>query len=263
MIMDDLSTTVAVSTPSIEETTDTYSSSYWLWYFQTNREERVHITFPSDMTAEIEQSVRLPLIRSLQRFQIGETGEGKHLRKYARNTGDKLYEEAIDLFIKEEQFHARVLAEMIQAIDGTLLSWHWTDLAFIALRRMFGLKTELFILLIAEIVGKCFYKACAEKLTSPIMCSAFSLLVLDELGHLEFHCSFLRNQMSRFPPTVRRFVHCAWCMIFFTACFVFIADHAKSLAALNVTSKDFLLDCSKTFYRASRRALLSSTGRVV
>lgn len=257
MIMDDLSTTLKVPTPSIEEPADIYSSSYWLWYFQTNKEERVHITFPGDMTGEIPQAVRTPLIRSLQRFQIGETGEGKHLRKYARNTGDKLYEESIDLFIKEEQFHARVLAEMIQAIDGTLLTWHWTGLAFIALRRMFGLKTELFILLIAEIIGKCFYKACAEKLTSPIMCSAFSLMVLDELGHLEFHCSFLRNQMCRFPPAVRRLVHYAWCAMFFTTCFVFMADHAKSLAALNVSSKDFLLECSKSFHRASRRALLT------
>src|SRR5262249_4075085 len=93
----------------------------------------------------VSQELRGPLINSLQRFQIGETGEGKHLRKHARTLNDPMYEECIDLFIKEEQFHARVLAQMIQSLDGTLLTWHWTDLAFIGLRRVMHLKTEVFI----------------------------------------------------------------------------------------------------------------------
>jgi rubrerythrin len=231
-----------------------FSSAHWLTYFNDNRQARVDITFPNQIAVPV--SLRTPLLRSLQRFQIGETGEGKHLRKYASRMKDPVYEECIDLFIKEEQFHASVLAQMIQSMDGTLLSWHWSSLAFIALRRMLGLKTEVFILLIAEIIGKCFYKTCADHLDNRLLSDAFSLIVLDEIGHLEFHCSFLQEQMKPFPYAVRRGVHYAWCMLFVTACLVFIADHKRSLIALNVLPRDFMQDCSNTFHRAAMRALL-------
>lgn len=234
---------------------NSFSSSYWLWYFRSNREDRVAIAFPDDMTASVPDVLRAPLIRSLQRFQIGETGEGKHLRKFARRTNDPQYEECIDLFIKEEQYHARVLAEMIQSLDGTLLSWHWSDAAFILLRRMLALKTELFILLIAEIIGKCFYRACAQKLDNRLLSDAFSLIVLDEIGHLEFHCSFLRDQVGAFPPAFRKFIHYSWSVFFFTACMVFVADHMKTLRALEVSPREFISECATAFYRASRRAL--------
>ena len=230
-----------------------FSSAHWLTYFLDNRQARVEISFPGRIS--VSAAVRVPLLRSLQRFQIGETGEGKHLRKYASLVGDSVYEECIDLFVKEEQFHARVLSQMIQSLDGMLLSWHWSDLAFIGLRRMLGLKTEVFILLIAEIIGKCFYKTCAERLDDRLLSDAFSLIVLDEIGHLEFLCSFMHDRMQPFSYPVRRAVHYGWCLLFVTACLVFIADHRRTLKALNVLPRDFMKDCSNTFDRAATRAL--------
>jgi hypothetical protein len=144
---------------------------------------------------------------------------------------------------------------MIQAMDGTLLSWHWSELAFVGLRRMLRLKTEIFILLIAEIIGKCFYRVCADNLENEQLSDAFALIVLDEIGHLEFHCSFMRQHMIKFPRALRRAVHCCWSVLFFTACMVFIADHRKALAALNVTPRAFLQDCTRMFDRAAARTL--------
>ena len=230
----------------------TFSSAQWLLYFQDNKKSRADIKFTNDISVPL--SMRVPLIRSLQRFQIGETGEGKHLRKYARMTNDPKYEECIDLFIKEEQYHALVLAQIIQSMDGTLLSWHWTDLAFIVLRRMLGLKTELFILLIAEIIGKCFYNACSNKLEDPRLRDAFALIVLDEIGHLEFHCDFLRDQMKGYPKGITQVCYFFWSILFLTACFVFMADHKHALEALTVRPRDFLEDCSRTFRRAAMKA---------
>jgi hypothetical protein len=230
----------------------TFSSTQWLLYFQDNKKSRADIKFTNDIA--IPLSMRAPLIRSLQRFQIGETGEGKHLRKYARMTKDPTYEECIDLFIKEEQYHALVLAQIIQSMDGTLLSWHWTDLAFIVLRRMLGLKTEIFILLIAEIIGKCFYNACSNKLDDPRLRDAFALIVLDEIGHLEFHCDFLREQMKDYPKGLTQVCYSIWSFLFLTACFVFIFDHRHSLEALKVRPRDFLEDCSRTFRRSAIKA---------
>ena len=124
----------------------------------------------------------------MQRFQIGESGNGTHLRKYATTTKDPTYEQCIDLFVREEQGHARLLAQLIKSLEGTVLTRHWSELAFVALRRMLGLKTEVFVLLIAEIIGKCFYKACADRLQNKTMKDVFSAIVMDEIFHLEFHC---------------------------------------------------------------------------
>jgi hypothetical protein len=251
LVNDDAGTSVTTNISIDSE--QKFSPSDWLGYFQINRESRAEITFPNRLA--MAQELRLPLLKSLQRFQIGETGEGKHLRKYASLMNDVVYEQCIDLFVREEQFHARVLAEMIQALDGTLLSWHWTDLAYICLRRMLGLKTEVFIMLIAEIIGKCFYRACADNLDNRLLSDAFSLIVLDEIGHLEFHTHFLQDRTKAFPHAARRAVHYAWCTLFVVACLVFIADHKNTLVALKVAPRDFLRDCLNTFHRSATRAL--------
>ncbi|HEY9717351.1 MAG TPA: hypothetical protein V6C69_07780 [Trichormus sp.] len=243
----------ASGTALTDEADDSFQAARWLQYFQDNKSARGKITIPSGIA--VSKTLRLPLIRSLQRFQIGETGEGMHLKRYASKTGDQVYEQCIDLFIKEEQFHSRVLADMIAAVDGTLLSWHWSDLAFICLRRMLGLKTEIFIILVAEIIGKCFYRLCADKLQNETLSDAFSLIVLDEIGHLEFHCAFLRTQMRKASTAVRYCVYWGWATIFYAGCIVFIADHQKTLKALGGSPRDFLQQCSRTFHRAAARAL--------
>jgi len=243
----------ARDTALVDEADESFLSARWLQYFQDNKTARGNITIPAGVA--VSKTLRLPLIRSLQRFQIGETGEGLHLKRYASKTGDQVYEQCIDLFIKEEQFHARVLADMIAALDSTLLSWHWSSLAFICLRRMLGLKTEIFILLVAEIIGKCFYRLCADKLSDEALSDAFSLIVLDEIGHLEFHCAFLHSQMKTVSTTIRYFVYWSWATIFYAGCIVFIADHQRTLKALGGSPRDFLQQCARTFHRAAARAL--------
>ena len=70
----------------------------WLKYFEHNRDHRQCIEW--DRKLEIPPETRAPLIRSLQRFQVGESGEGRHLRRQAATTRDTDYQAAIDLFIK-------------------------------------------------------------------------------------------------------------------------------------------------------------------
>lgn len=231
-----------------------FSSSEWLAYFEENKNNRAGIIINGEV--KIQKELRAPLIRSLQRFQIGETGEGKHLRKFSKRMNDPHYEQCIDLFIKEEQSHARVLAEMIAALDGTLLTWHWTDIAFIILRRMLGLKTELLIILIAEIVGKCFYLQCARNVEDDRIRNAFSIIVLDEIAHLEFHCDFLRAQFGALPLHMRYIICWAWASIFFAACYVFVLDHKKTLAGLKTSPKEFIAQCTQSFNRAAAKSLL-------
>lgn len=236
-----------------EDADTSFSAGRWLAYFLDNKQNRTVTQFSDDLS--ISQELREPLIRSLQRFQIGETGEGKHLKKFAKTKDDPTYEQCIDLFLKEEHAHARILAEMIAALDGSLLTWHWSDLVFIMLRRALGLKTEIFILLIAEIVGKCFYLQCARNLKNERLSDTFSVIVLDEIAHVEFHCDFLRTELITCPQPVRYAIYWAWATLFYAASLVFVLDHRLALAGLEVSQRKFLDDCSGTFHRAASRAL--------
>lgn len=233
--------------------TASFDSSQWRRYFEENRRIRPSTKLPNQIV--LDAAIQAPLVSSLQRFQIGETGEGRHLRKYARKYGDPQYIQCVDMFIKEEQTHAQILSQVILALDGTLLTWHWSDLAFIGLRRLLHLKTELLILFVAEVIGKCFYKYVADKIDHKPLEEVFSLIVLDEIMHLKFHTEFLSEQLRGYPWIVKHFVHYIWCMIFYTACFAFVTDHRKSLAALKISSGEFIATCSKTFHVKATRAL--------
>jgi hypothetical protein len=230
-----------------------FHADQWLAYFECNRDNRAAVRFPQGIT--VSPDLREPLLHSLQRFQIGETGAGQHLGEYARSIKNPIYEKCIDLFVKEEQAHAGVLAEMINAMDGTVISYHWSAFAFKCLRRMLGLKTEIFILLTAEIIGKVFYHSCSRKISDRQMSDGFSLLVVDEIAHLEFQTEFLANQLAHLPRPVRFGIALGFACVFYTSCLVFVADHRRTLSALNITSREFINECRSHFRKAKLRAL--------
>lgn len=226
-----------------------FDSTKWLCYFQENRKGQSALRLPEKI--ELPDSVRMPLIRSLQRFQIGETGDGIHLKKFACRLPDPQYLHCVDLFVKEEQVHGQILAELILAMDGTLITWHWSDLAFIFLRHLFGLKTEIFIILIAEIVGKCFYRELSDRIDNELMSNAMAIIVCDEIGHLRFHCEFLEQQMLNYPLILKKAIYLSWKLIFLAALLVFVMDHRPALAAMGLSCREFFHVCLKEFERAA------------
>ncbi len=230
-----------------------FNSSDWRDYFEENRKSRPAIRVPNEIV--LDETLRQPLLKSLQTFQIGESGDGRHLRKYAKKLGDPVYMQCMDMFIKEEQNHSQMLAAVILALNGTLINWHWSDLVFIGLRRLFHLKTELFILMIAEVIGKVFYQYVSERVDNEPMQEVFSLIVLDEILHIEFHTEFLAEQLRNYPWMAKFAAHYIWCVIFYTACFAFVLDHKTTLAALKISSGEFIETSSRIFHRAAIRSL--------
>src|SRR5215216_2238420 len=86
-------------------------SADWLAYFTRSRSNRMGI--PWEEGVHISEAIRAPLVHSLRRFQVGEQGDGAHLKQHAARTGDPAYAAAINLFIQEEQEHSRMLAHLL------------------------------------------------------------------------------------------------------------------------------------------------------
>ena len=217
----------------------------WLNYFQQNRDHRREI--PWDQGVHPEARLVLPLIRSLQRFQVGESGEGRHLRRQAAATGDPVYEAAIVLFIKEEQEHARLMACVLQALGAPLLRQHWSNACFILLRRLFGLREELLVLLLPEMIAKRFFRALLDGTRDPALRAVFAQIVHDEEGHLAFHIDYLQGSFASLSLPGRVLVRAIWRLFFRAACVVVLLDHRAVLRAAGVSLPAFWWDAGLIF----------------
>jgi hypothetical protein len=183
----------------------------------------------------------------LQKFQIGESGEGRHLRRKAATTGDPTYQAAIDLFIKEEQEHARLMAGILCQLNARLLHAHWSDGCFVLLRRLFGLHHELLVLLMPEMIAKRYFRALRDAFAHPTLRTAFEQILWDEEGHLAFHVDYLQRAFAWKSLPARAVVQAIWRCVFRLACLVVIVDHYAILKGTGVSSAKFWWDCGLIF----------------
>jgi len=217
----------------------------WLRYFEHNRDHRMNI--PWERGIKIEPWLRRPLVRSLQRFQVGESGEGTHLRKRAATTGDRDYKATIDLFIKEEQEHARLMAVVLRALDAPLLQEHWSDSCFVMLRHLFGLHGTLLVLLLPEMIAKRFFFALWQGADDPVLRAVFEQIYRDEEGHLAFHAEYLNRACSGLSFGRRVFIQIAWRIVYRVVCAVVLLDHGTLLRRVGVCRREFWADCGLVF----------------
>ena len=217
----------------------------WLNYFEYNRSHRHVIRWERDI--QIDPCLRQPLIRSLQKFQVGESGEGTYLRRQAATTRDSPYQAAIDLFIKEEQEHARLMAGVLRNLGAPLLRRHWSDGCFILLRRLFGLNHELLVLLMPEMIAKRYFRALRDASRDPVLHAVFGQILHDEEGHLAFHIDFLQRAFVAVSLPGRLMRRVIWRLLFRLACLVVIFDHRAVLKGVGVSSSAFWWDCGLIF----------------
>lgn len=217
----------------------------WLGYFEQNREDRLRI--PWELGIHLEPPLREPLIRSLQRFQVGESGEGAHLRQRADTTGDPVYRASIDLFIKEEQEHARLMALVLRGVGAPLLQKHWSDSCFVTLRHFFGLHGTLLILLMPEMIAKGYFRALEEGTSDPVLRAVFGQIFRDEEGHLAFHSDCLNDACSGLSFSRRVLMQIGWRLLFRIVCAVMIVDHGRLLRQVGVSPAAFWNDCGLIF----------------
>jgi len=216
----------------------------WLRYFEENRDRpRIALAKP----VKPESHVRRALIHSLQRFQVGESGEGRHLRRHAALTGDADYAKCINLFIKEEQEHSRMQGEILMAMGAPLLQRHWSNSCFVFLRRLFGLEEELLILLVPEMIAQRFFRALRDCTREPSLRAVFGKIVSDEDAHVAFHVDFLRERFTKLPLARRILIRAGWRVVFRGACLVVMLDHRAALRASGISMAAFWWDCGLIF----------------
>jgi rubrerythrin len=239
------------------ETQHKVTARNWLEYFEENKTQRTPIDW--ERGVYLEPCCRAAIVASLQRFQVGESGEGKHLKKYAAQTGDREYSRAIELFIAEENYHAQMLGQVLKCVNAPLLHGHWSDAAFIVIRRFSGLEMELMILLVAELIAKRYYRVLRDA-TNDANLRAMCLQILrDENAHVAFHCDTLNRSFARYSAVRRGWIRFWWKKFYRLVCGIVAWDHRGVLRAAFVSREQWMHDTEFVFEQAAHEIFLAQT----
>lgn len=223
----------------------------WIDHFRQNARRRITIDWSAGI--DVPAEIRPALVRSIQRFQVGESGEGRHLRAHAAATGDAVYAEAIRLFLSEEHVHASYLRRILDLLGEPTIAAHWTDALFIAGRRLLGLRLEITTLLAAEMVAMYYYRMIRDGVADPTIRRVCAQVLRDEAAHVAFHADTLARDIARRSAPMRTMMRLALRSIHTCAVFVVALDHRDLINALGVRPGAFLRECDAVYDRVDRR----------
>lgn len=229
----------------------------WAKYFERNRSRQqeldAKIRWDVPRTASAAQAAALAA--SLQRFQLGESGEGKQLIAKSDAAGDVGYSRAIRLFIAEEQSHAALMMKALDFLATPALSKHWSDKAFVMLRRALGLRLELMLFLVAEVVALHYFGALKTGAPEPALRAMAGRILQDEDAHVRFQIQRLREGFEFSAAPTKAVVRCAWWALAIGATTVVAIDHGNAMKVCGLGPVAFFKRALTEFSRATNQVL--------
>src|SRR6185312_3032561 len=180
----------------------------WLNHFEYHAEQPRGAS--RDSLGALRPEERRLIARSIATFQLGEQSDGSGLLRaacrFAAAHGDELLPRITELFIREEQRHARLLREFMEEHGIRAKCRHWTDGVFRRLRRLAGFELYLHVLIAAELIGNVYYHA-LESVTGcqrlRVLCRT---LISDELAHIGYESELILELRARKPAALRTLI---------------------------------------------------------
>lgn len=229
------------------------STAVWSEHFRQNAMSKPRISWEGMILTPQE---RTTIAKSVQTFQLGESGEGRHLiqvaRKHAAQTGDYEYVTAVELFVAEEQQHAHDLGEFLDAADILWIREDWTDRIFRRLRHLAGLELTISVLLTAELLANVYYAALREATACTPLRQLCNQILRDEAFHVHFQAgrlAILRRCHRRWPlPAIR------WLfpILFWGAAVVLWLTHHRVFRAAHLTIAEYCRRAGRELCHALR-----------
>jgi hypothetical protein len=226
----------------------------WLAHFHRNRANRAEPDWHAPVT--LPATVVRPLVRSLEQFQLGDGGgpacliawDAERFRSSGEGTGT-----LVDLWFTEEREHARLLGAAVARFGGRCISGHWSFTAFCLTRKWLGVRFELTVLLLTEIVSTVYYRLLHRHGADPALRSMCRLILRDEAGHIAFH----RDRLARAARAGRAGYGPVWEARFrllgLAAASVLWVNHAPGLRALGASGAEFYREVWRELSRFVRR----------
>src|SRR5438105_12088179 len=135
------------------------NAAKWYRHFLANRRNRPEPQW--ELPVRLRPEIVKKLLPSVQQFQLGDGGGPASLIAWdAAKHRDSSEETRIltKLWFEEEREHSRLLGQAVLRLGGNSIKSHWSFSAFCACRRLIGVRAELQILLLTELVSTAYYK---------------------------------------------------------------------------------------------------------
>jgi len=232
---------------------------HWITHFTRNRHafHEPDWDYLGSSGGALHDDPRRPLlVRSLATFQLGESGGGSRLLRFVkRETGNNSnYEKAMRLFVAEEQYHARLLARLVNYLGGELLQKHWMNRVFRGVRSMVNLQFNVQVLLTAELIAEAYYGLLHRHVSDPAILKVTGKILADEVRHIAFHSEFFRSQNRHRLPLSSALWSLQFQTIFIATERAVWSDHGRCLRAFGVEHQafsDLARSCCRRFLEST------------
>lgn len=217
----------------------------WLNHFEHHAQHSRHV--PPELSDHLTAAERVSIAPSIATFQLGEQSEGATLlraaERFARAHDVPSLVRVFELFVREEQRHAALLADFMDDHGIARKSRDWTDRVFRRVRRLAGLELCVYVLISAELIGKVYYRALEAATGCQRLKVLCRILVCEELAHVGFESQLLLALRARRPAPVRALMRLAHRTFLLGTASVVWLTHRPVLRCAGYDAHSFLRSC--------------------
>lgn len=159
----------------------------WIAHFTHNKQNRPEPDWSA--ATNVPPVMLAPLLRSIEQFRLGDGGGPASLIAFDReNFWSRTNEmrQIVDLWFAEEAEHARLLGCAVRRLGGRIITSHWSFTAFCLCRRVLGVRFELQVLTLTELVSTGYYRMLRRYSPDGPLAAMCELILRDEAGHVAF-----------------------------------------------------------------------------
>jgi hypothetical protein len=230
----------------------------WIAHFTRNRQNRPE----PDWTAPVNvpSGVLAPILRSVEQFRLGDGGGPASLIAYDAEgfrTRTPEMRAIVDAWFAEEAEHARLLGCAVRRFGGRMVTSHWSFTAFCLCRRVFGVKFELQVLTLTELVSTAYYRMLRAHSPDGPLAAMCELILRDEAGHVAFQRDRLASSGCPNPGLRGLLWRLQFLLFGYAAGTMLWVNHAACLKAIGGSRSGFYREITRQlarFIRSLRRA---------
>ena len=225
----------------------------WIEHFKRNKLNRPEPDWAAPVG--VPTLMLAPVLRSVEQFRLGDGGGPASLIAFDRENFRSRTEEIreiVDLWFAEEAEHARLLGCAVRRFNGRIITSHWSFTAFCWCRRWLGVRFELQVLTLTELVSTAYYRMLHRYSPDGPLAAMCELILRDEGGHVAFQC----DRIAEGGAPKRGWRGWFWCAQFllcgYGAGTVLWLSHAPCLKAIGGTRGEYYAEITRQMMRFIR-----------
>jgi hypothetical protein len=225
----------------------------WINHFTHNRQNRPEPDWSAP--ANVPPGVLAPLLRSIEQFRLGDGGGPASLiafdaEKFRSSTEEM--RQIVDLWFAEEAEHARLLGCAVKRFGGRFIYSHWSFTAFCLCRRALGVRFELQVLTLTELVSTAYYRMMRNHSPDGPLAAMCELILRDEAGHVAFQRDRLASSGCPQPGLRGLLWRIQFLVCGYAAGTMLWINHAPGLKAIGGTGAEFYSEITRQLMRLVR-----------